>query len=109
MIQDWNLATTNLARTAERHYEVAVLPLAAIEPHNRHLPHGQDLYHTIAIAERCCEAAWARCESVVCLPAIPYGVDCNLLWTMLYRWGRLRGKRLPPPGETILACGAAWL
>ncbi len=79
MIDEWDLAATNLHRASRRHYEVAVIPTAAVEAHNRHLPEGQDLLHTTAIARRCCAAAWGRCESVLCLPTIPYGVDCNLL------------------------------
>jgi creatinine amidohydrolase len=79
MINEWDLTETNLHRVSQRRYEVAVLPIAAIEAHNRHLPEGQDLRHTTYVARRCCELAWKRCESVICLPTIPYGVDCNLL------------------------------
>ena len=79
MIDEWDLTATNLGRLSKRHYEVAVLPTAAIEPHNRHLPEGQDFRHTTHVARRCCELAWPRCQSVICLPAIAYGVDCNLL------------------------------
>ncbi len=79
MINEWMLSSTNLNRTRCREYEVAVIPTAALEPHNLHLPEGQDIYHTTQVAARCCQAAWERCESVVCLPTIPFGVDCNLL------------------------------
>jgi creatinine amidohydrolase len=76
-INEWDLATTNLYRLSKRKYEVAVLPTAAIEAHNRHLPEGQDYLHSIYVAKRCCELAWPRCESVIALPALPFGVDCN--------------------------------
>lgn len=79
MIDEWDLTATSLHRLQQRRYEVAVLPVGAIEAHNRHLPEGQDLRHVTYIARRCCELAWPQCESVICLPAIPYGVDCNLL------------------------------
>jgi creatinine amidohydrolase len=79
MIVEWDLTKTNLHRLSQNKPEVAVLPVAAIEPHNRHLPEGQDLFHTSYIAERSCGLAWEKCRSVICLPAIPYGVDCNLL------------------------------
>lgn len=78
-INEWDLTTTNLHRISQRKYEVAVLPVGAIEAHNRHLPQGQDFFHTTHIARRCSELAWDKCQSVICLPAIPYGVDCNLL------------------------------
>ena len=79
MIDDWDLTAVNLARTASRTYEVAVLPIGAIEAHNRHLPQGHDFKHTTYVARRCCELAWPQCESVICLPTLPYGVDCNLM------------------------------
>ena len=78
-INEWELATTNLHRIGKRTYEVAVLPIGAIEAHNRHLPEGQDFLHTTYVARACCERAWAACESVICLPTLPYGVDCNQL------------------------------
>ena len=79
MINEWDITQTNLYRASKRHYEVAVLPCGAIEAHNRHLPEGQDFLHTTAVAKRSCELAWPRCESVVCLPTLPFGVDCNQL------------------------------
>ena len=79
MIHEWDLTETNLGRLSRRRYEVAVLPVAAIEPHNLHLPEGQDWRHTTWVARESCRRAWEKCESVICLPAIPYGVDCNLM------------------------------
>ncbi|HPM23127.1 MAG TPA: creatininase family protein [Phycisphaerae bacterium] len=78
MINEWDLSATNLHRIAQRKYEVAVLPIGATEAHNRHLPEGEDTLDTTYIARRCCETAWPQCQSVICLPVIPYGVDCNL-------------------------------
>lgn len=78
-INEWDLAATNLGRISKCKYEVAVLPVGAIEPHNRHLPEGQDLFHTTHIAKKCCQLAWKSSQSVICLPTIPYGVDCNLM------------------------------
>jgi len=78
-IRDWLLVSVNLGRVEKNKYEVAVLPVGAIEPHNRHLPQGQDFLHTTHLAQRCSEMAWQKCHSVLCLPALPYGVDCNLL------------------------------
>ncbi|CAN5462977.1 creatininase family protein [soil metagenome] len=79
MINEWELVSTNLHRLKNRRYEVAVIPTCAIEAHNFHLPEGQDMLHTTHVVRAACEAAWPRCESVICLPAIPYGVDCNLM------------------------------
>ena len=78
-IAEWDLTATNLHRVRQRSYEVALLAVAAIEPHNRHLPQGQDFLHTQHIARRSCQLAWEQTQSVICLPALPYGVDCNLM------------------------------
>jgi creatinine amidohydrolase len=79
LINEWDLTQTNLSRLSEQKLEVAVLPVGAIEPHNRHLPEGQDFLHTTYIAKQSCQLAWEQCQSVICLPAVPYGVDCNLM------------------------------
>ena len=79
MLQEWDLTETNLFRAQTRHYEIAVLPVGAIEAHNYHLPEGQDFLHTSHVAREVCRRAWPKCESVICLPALPYGVDCNLM------------------------------
>lgn len=79
MINEWDLTETNLHRISKRRYEVAVIPTGAIEAHNRHLPQGQDFRHTTEIAKQSCQLAFEKCQSVICLPTIPYGVDCNLM------------------------------
>ncbi|HOA72451.1 MAG TPA: creatininase family protein [Phycisphaerae bacterium] len=79
MINEWDLASTNLHRLSQRKYEVAVLPIGATEAHNRHLPEGQDFLLATYVARTACQMAWSKCESVICLPVIPYGADCNLM------------------------------
>lgn len=79
MIEEWDLTATSLHRLSKRKYEVAVLPTSATEAHNRHLPEGLDWRHGTYVSRTACQMAWPRCESVICLPAIPYGVDCNLM------------------------------
>jgi creatinine amidohydrolase len=58
---------------------VAVLPMGATEPHNYHLPYGNDFLTTRRVGERICEAAYQRGARVLLLPTIPFGVDSNLL------------------------------
>lgn len=79
MIQEWNLVETNQYRLLHAQPEVAVLPVGAIEAHNLHLPEGQDFLHTSHVAAAACKRAWEKCKSILCLPTIPYGVDCNLM------------------------------
>jgi creatinine amidohydrolase len=79
LIAEWDLTQTNLHRLQQINIEVAVLPIGSLEPHNLHLPQGQDTLHTTAVAKRCCCRAWEKTRSVICLPTIPYGVDCNLM------------------------------
>ena len=78
-IHDWELLTTNLHNISKNKHEVAVLPIGATEAHNRHLPEGMDWLHTTSIARKACQCAWEKCRSVILLPGIPYGVDCNLM------------------------------
>ena len=77
MSQPWNLSATNYATVKERHYEVAVLPIGATEPHNLHLPYGNDSLMALHIGERICETAWQRGAKVMLLPTIPYGTQTN--------------------------------
>tara|TARA_B100000809_G_C15138394_1_gene531715 strand:+ start:2415 stop:3200 length:786 start_codon:yes stop_codon:yes gene_type:complete len=79
MINEWDLTQTNQARLLKQSPKVAVLGTSAIEAHNYHLPEGQDFLHTEAIVKRVTKLAWDKTKSVICLPTLPYGVDCNLM------------------------------
>ena len=79
MIYPWDLPVTTFADVEHLRYEVAVLPIGATEPHGKHLPYGQDAFHTAAIAERACHLANERGAKTIRLPTIPYGVDTNQL------------------------------
>jgi creatinine amidohydrolase len=74
----WNLLHLNYATVKQQHYEVAVLPLGATEPHNLHLPYGTDVLEGRIVGEHICAAASQRGASVVLLPALPYGTETNL-------------------------------
>ena len=79
MINEWDLTQTNQSRILNRPPTVAVLGASAIEAHNYHLPEGQDFLHTDAIVKKVTKMAWDKTKSVICLPTLPYGVDCNLM------------------------------
>lgn len=76
-MRPWKLAETNYGAVKHTHYEVAVLPLGAVEPHNLHLPYGMDMFEGDLVGEAICEAAWNRGAKVVLLPTIPYGTQTN--------------------------------
>lgn len=78
MSDPWDLAWTNLHTLRQHKYELAVLVAAATEPHNLHLPAGQDVHVAEIIARRCCKAAWEKAPNVLLLPSLPFGVECNL-------------------------------
>jgi len=80
-MRPWLLEELNfgVVRGSPRYGDVAVLPMGATEPHNYHLPYGNDFLTTRKVAERVCEAAWQRGAKVILLPTIPFGVDSNLL------------------------------
>ncbi|MFH1738356.1 MAG: creatininase family protein [bacterium] len=74
-----NLIDMNYATVKDRRFEVAVLPVGATEPHNLHLPYGTDTLTVMALGEAACCEANKKGASTVLLPAIPYGVDSNLM------------------------------
>ena len=76
-VRPWKLAETNYGCVKQHRYEVAVLPLGAIEPHNLHLPYGMDVFEGDLIGERVCEAAWQHGAKVMLLPTMPYGTQTN--------------------------------
>lgn len=87
-IRDWKLFETNLGRAEQIPYEVAVLPIGAMEAHNLHLPYGTDSYEVEAIADRACARAWQQGAEVLLLPTIPVGVNENTLgfpWTLSFK------------------------
>jgi creatinine amidohydrolase len=80
-MRPWLLEETNLGhvRQQEERFQVAVLPMGATEPHNYHLPYGNDFLTVRRVGERICDEAYRRGARVVLLPTIPFGVDSNLL------------------------------
>ena len=61
----------------QQHYEVAVLPFGATEPHNLHLPYGIDSLEGDTVGEKICAEAHRRGAKVILLPTIPYGTQTN--------------------------------
>jgi creatinine amidohydrolase len=73
------LSEANLNQVRQQRFEVAVLPWGACEPHNLHLPYGNDTLTVAKIGELICDRAAKSGAKVCLLPAIPYGVNTNLL------------------------------
>lgn len=73
----WKLAEVNYGFVKEQHYEVAVLPFGATEPHNLHLPYGIDTIEGDVVGSKICEEAHRRGAKVILLPTIPYGTQSN--------------------------------
>jgi creatinine amidohydrolase len=69
------LEQSNWKQIKDSHYELAVLPWGATEPHNYHLPYGTDSLETARIAEDAAEKAWQNGARVMVLPTIPLGVQ----------------------------------
>lgn len=76
-MRPWKLAETNYGVVKQHHYEVAVLPFGATEPHNLHLPYGIDTLEGQIIGEKICEEAHRRGAKVILLPTVPYGTQTN--------------------------------
>lgn len=75
--REWVLAENTHAFVRSQKWEAVVLPCTATEPHNLHMPYGTDFYEGASIGERACELAYKRGAKVLCLPAIPFGVNTN--------------------------------
>jgi creatinine amidohydrolase len=79
MKSNYNLSELTLNDTINKKYEVAVIPIGATEPHNYHLPYGTDFFHAEYVSSESCKLAEMNGASIIKLPAIPYGMDANML------------------------------
>ncbi len=59
----------------EQKIDLAVLPWAATEAHNYHLPYGTDIVETERIAAEAAKIAWEKGAKISVLPAIPFGAN----------------------------------
>ena len=73
------LAEATWKDTRDASFEVAVLPWAATEAHNLHLPYGTDTIETEHIAVEAAGVARASGARVVVLPGVPFGVNTGQL------------------------------
>lgn len=69
------LAETNWKQLKDEQFELAVLPWAATEAHNYHLPYGTDIIEADQIAAESARIAWENGAKVIVLPTIPFGVN----------------------------------
>ncbi|MBD3627714.1 creatininase family protein [Cyclobacterium sp.] len=69
------LAETNWKALKKEKIELAVLPWAATEAHNYHLPYGTDIYEADAVGAASGKIAWEKGAKVMILPTIPFGVN----------------------------------
>jgi creatinine amidohydrolase len=79
MKDKWKLQNITLNDTINKKFEVAVIPVGTTEPHNYHLPYGSDTFQADYIASESCRQAVEKGASILQLPAIPYGVDSNMM------------------------------
>jgi len=73
------LAETNWKAVRDSAVEVAVLPWAATEAHNYHLPYATDTMQCDAIAAEAARLAHAAGARVMVLPTVPFGVQTGQL------------------------------
>jgi len=55
--------------------ELVILPWAATEAHNYHLPYGTDIVETEIVAAEAAKIAWEKGAAIKVLPVIPFGVN----------------------------------
>jgi len=73
------LASSPYKHVRDGTYDLAVLPWAATEAHNYHLPYGTDIIETDRIAAEAGRLASERGARVVILPTVPFGVNTGQL------------------------------
>ena len=66
------LAEQTHAFVREQHWQAAVLPFGATEPHNLHMPYGTDNFQVEALGQRACERAYRgrRQRRCCCRPSL---------------------------------------
>ena len=78
-IHPYILAETNWKNVRETKYDAAILPWAATEAHNYHLPYSTDTLQCDHIAAESARQAWDAGAKVIVLPTIPFGVQSGQL------------------------------
>ncbi|MDP1677612.1 MAG: creatininase family protein [Bacteroidota bacterium] len=78
-IRPYILAETNWKNVKETKYDVAILPWAATEAHNYHLPYSTDTLECDHIAAESARQAWDAGAKVIILPTVPFGVQSGQL------------------------------
>ena len=74
-MQPYILAESYWSDVKEQRIDLAILPWAATEAHNYHLPYGTDIVETERLAAEAAKIAWDKGAKISVLPAIPFGVN----------------------------------
>lgn len=69
------MAESNWKTLKDQKVELAVLPWAATEAHNYHLPYATDIIEADSIAAEAGRIAWDKGAPIMILPTIPFGVN----------------------------------
>lgn len=69
------LLENNWKNIKDQKFDLAILPWAATEAHNYHLPYGTDVYEANEIAAESARKAFEKGSKIIVLPTIPFGVN----------------------------------
>ncbi len=69
------LGESTWKQVIDTRFDLAVLPWAATEAHNYHLPYSTDIIEAEAIAAESTRIAYEKGAKIIVLPAIPFGVN----------------------------------
>ena len=78
-IRPYILAETNWKNVKSTKFDIAILPWAATEAHNYHLPYSTDTLECDHIAAESARRAWDAGAKVIVLPTVPFGVQSGQL------------------------------
>lgn len=74
-MRSYILADTNWKTIKDTNVDLAVLPWAATEAHNYHLPYSTDIIEAEAVAAEAARLAYEKGARLMVLPVIPFGVN----------------------------------
>jgi creatinine amidohydrolase len=69
------LAESHWGEIKNQKIDLAVLPWAATEAHNYHLPYCTDIIESELIAAEAARVAWGNGAKIIVMPVIPFGVN----------------------------------
>jgi len=90
-MREWVLTESNHSLVRSQHWEVAVLPFGATEPHNLHMPYGTDNFEVEEVGNRAVSGLTTASQCPFAA-TIPYGVQLLKPPSSMRAWTAIRSQ-----------------